>query len=679
MLNFTVFVFDRYNQVTTLCRFSNKVVPSTRQEFWLATGVDDRISKNYGAARVTVSMKEGLSKLDANSKSTDKYKIDEKYGVMFQLCPFHTPTRSPSEGAEKDEGVEKVQSHFRSVMEELFKPNPFASGIPAVYEDPTIRELRAFFQRSSQQDTTDSCVLALILAMPGSGKTRTVAETAMKETYNRFRMSNQTFESAASVQKFLEESVKKSCRGVDEIPLKYDDVVVVHFDEIQSLMEPPKGSEEPLVTTLSKAIDAMVNVHPPRSWLKFVMTGTNIFTRTTIKIGSDVKAMPIPLDGSFSLEFVTKLAHDHGLSAVFQDTNYLERCRHNRRFTEYFFFNVWNEFEKDNFAVAKAYEMAFIRMKEQMNNQIKLLAPVSKVACTVFAKLLAVAPEDIVEGVVFLRKCSREEKAYIAGGGLNVRDIEEDGINIFYPAGFVLEVLEALLGRAASYKSGNTVTAFLRVHRVTGFGVKGHLLEWLIAHDISCVRSEFNTVMAPSATRHDSCIGAEAISDAQAYHCIMKEGTEPGIWVVRDTHNSKQNRWVDVAYSIVVPSDSYRAGFVLLECKTGYKNQSRELNAFCDKFFQEAATYAQMYPDYYFVATFVCEFEFARQEALSIFLPSNMVTAVQAIRNTCPSISKFLAADPTDDDNTDALVHEVVHAVASSEGAKCYGGGSQPE
>jgi hypothetical protein len=84
-------------------------------------------------------------------------------------------------------------------------------------------------------------------------------------------------------------------------------------------------------------------------------------------------------------------------------------------------------------------------------------------------------PDAIRNGVVLLRECSRDEKAYIACGGLNVREIEDDGINICNSAGSVLEVFEALLGRAASYNIRITATSFMRVHAATAFGVRGHL------------------------------------------------------------------------------------------------------------------------------------------------------------------------------------------------------------
>jgi len=168
--------------------------------------------------------------------------------------------------------------------------------------------------------------------------------------------------------------------------------VVVHFDEIQNLMVTPKGWEKSLVSILAEAIDDMVNSDPPRSWIKFVLTGTNIFIRTRIKIGIDVKYFPIALDGVFPMEFVSGLARDHGIYHLFAGTNYLERSRHNRRFTELFFFGVWARacISPDACDVEKAYAEAFGNMKEQICNQITSKVPVSQVACSFFEKILAI-------------------------------------------------------------------------------------------------------------------------------------------------------------------------------------------------------------------------------------------------------------------------------------------------
>jgi hypothetical protein len=89
------------------------------------------------------------------------------------------------------------------------------------------------------------------------------------------------------------------------------------------------------------------------------------------------------------------------------DNDYLERCRHNQRFTE--LFSVLSGTEHAyQFEVASPYEEAFITMQEQMSNDIGegQSTPVSQVACAVFAKILSVEPNSIHNGVVLPRDCS---------------------------------------------------------------------------------------------------------------------------------------------------------------------------------------------------------------------------------------------------------------------------------
>jgi hypothetical protein len=130
-------------------------------------------------------------------------------------------------------------------------------------------------------------------------------------------------------------------------------------------------------------------------------------------------------------------------------------------------------------------------------------------------------PDD--DGTVKLSISNDEEKAYIGGGGLNVRDIGNDTMQIYYPGGCVLELLEALLGRTTSLDCRTTVVSFLHVAKKLGFGIRGHLFEWLIAHDITCANSELNDTMkvAHGVERTRACIGAKPVSDPQVYACIV--------------------------------------------------------------------------------------------------------------------------------------------------------------
>jgi len=253
-----------------------------------------------------------------------------------------------------------------------------------------------------------------------------------------------------------------------------------------------------------------------------------------------------------------------------------------------------------------------------------------------------------------------------------VSGIYDGVIKVFFPAGFVLEVLEAFLGRTAAHHTGNTVVSYLRLNLVLGFELRGHLFEWLIAHDISCVCSEFDDIMPAMAKRHPACIAASPASDPQVYNRVV-EGVDPGIWVVRDTLDSHQKRWVDVAYSIKLPNNSkFRAGFVMIECKTGYKKRTSDLSDLCRDFFAEAAQFARLHSSFYFMAIFACEFDFPKPTETT--LPTNMHTAVVTISSTgpwacCPVISKFLAADPSSGGYGNALAEDLLPARASEEGA----------
>jgi len=122
--------------------------------------------------------------------------------------------------------LEKAEAPFSSVVEELFKGNPFTDGIPEVYTDITLEALRGFLHRRNQPNRADSSVFALILAMPGSGKTRTVVEAARETNYHRLRMTNKTvakFGNAQALEDFLETKVSEICGG-GPIPKHRDEV-----------------------------------------------------------------------------------------------------------------------------------------------------------------------------------------------------------------------------------------------------------------------------------------------------------------------------------------------------------------------------------------------------------------------------------------------------------------------
>lgn len=423
--------------VINVAKFQETSLPSTLEEFWTSTGLDGTIE----SARVVVKMPTGWEKLSGELKDANRYVADDPdLGVMFQLSPSNTPNSSPTREEYRDIPPVQGESTFQECVQSLFNKNPFADTVPRLFKDDAIARLEEFFKQSSA--CLDPKVVALILAMPGSGKTRTVQEAArsLDLDYHKFRMSTKEFDTAENVRQYVERSVKGIC-GVtsNNIPIDGMKKTVIHFDEIQTMMEKPKdGEENSLVTALAVACDGLVHDQHGRhrSWLKFVMTGTNIFTDNMINIRSKVKTDFIPMDGSFSQDFVTQVANEHDLMSFFCGKNdgYLERCRHNRRFTERFLFQLWRKSQNgprtSDSVVEDAYEAALDEMIRQVSGSMTTETtrtgnvratnvPISKVACTVFAKILLVDPNVIVDGVTTLTGCSKIEKAYIGGGGLN--------------------------------------------------------------------------------------------------------------------------------------------------------------------------------------------------------------------------------------------------------------------
>jgi hypothetical protein len=127
-----------------VCKFSGETIPSIYQKFQHATGVNEHIIRDT-TARVAVRMVTGWSKLDAAARNTDDYDIVSPASCHVSVGADHIPTSCPNDDSVQQKGVAKLGVDFSSVAEALFVENPFASRIPATYEDQTLRDLIAFF------------------------------------------------------------------------------------------------------------------------------------------------------------------------------------------------------------------------------------------------------------------------------------------------------------------------------------------------------------------------------------------------------------------------------------------------------------------------------------------------------------------------------------------------------
>jgi hypothetical protein len=118
-----------------------------------------------------------------------------------------------------------------------------------------------------------------------------------------------------------------------------------------------------------------------------------------------------------------------------------------------------------------------------------------------------------------------------------------------------------------------------------------------------------------------------------------------------------------------------------MECKSGYGGpkqlkELKDLKGFREKFFGDAAAFAESHPEIFFVATFVSQH--LKEQASPASAPRNMKTIVLAVTTKeCPWISNFLALDLTDEETNDSACESFGEVRASAEGATPYEG-SQP-
>lgn len=161
--------------------------------------------------------------------------------------------------------------------------------------------------------------------------------------------------------------------------------------------------------------------------------------------------------------------------------------------------------------------------------------------------------------------------------------------------------------------------------------------------------------------RLTACVGSGPVSMPKVYEMIGPTvDTQANVWVVLNEHNSHQNHWIDVAYSIEVPADTdYHAAYVIMECKSGYYKERAKLAGFCEEFFEKAGVFAASKPDYYFVAVFACEHRFDPAQ-LARESSGNLVTTVKMITTeSCPTISRFLSADTTSKEDVEDITEEL--------------------
>lgn len=130
----------------------------------------------------------------------------------------------------------------------------------------------------------------------------------------------------------------------DALPDTLSTPIVINFDEVQDFLSIENGEEK--LQWLAIACNSIVYLGDTAlTWLKFVFTGTDVNAQSPIKInhGSELKTNPIPITGSFPVEFVIQLFEKYISVPTQEHLDFFERCLHNRSVTERFLKLAWDD------------------------------------------------------------------------------------------------------------------------------------------------------------------------------------------------------------------------------------------------------------------------------------------------------------------------------------------------
>ena len=515
----------------------------------------------------------------------------------FQIQRFSTPTTSPS--TEDNSHPSTDVGALVDSVNRLFSGNPFDKTIPQMFEDHALRGLVAFLERRKSEFN-----IATLFAMPGSGKSRTVAE-AVKQCGAVSKRKNLLggVPTDNTVVKILHELEEKADPNV---------TVVVHFDEVQTVLKIKSNTGEEGKTGIDDLIRLAQKcflLAEERDGRKFIFTGTNINASAPVSLGSHLKSKTIQTTGSFTAEFVHNLYKEYFSSNSCRKKKvhpFLERCRHNRRVTEIFLKNMFGPGEETSISqhYSDAVDYVARSISSVLGSEGKEIA--TPAACRIFRALV----RSIADGgstdskgetkIVTLSSVSNEDLKYVAAGGLNVHaydpDTDPNVIKVYEPQGCVMEIL-AKISRAVEPTAVSNLLSFLDTSRVKKFTL-GWFFEALVVFDLQRTHSEVEVLLSKiAAPRHSNVQELKAVIKHQLWKSIPANKDGEVVWWVCDEMNLHQNRWIDVGYC--TSQDNQR---VIIECKSGLG----PCKAAATDFFQKSFLLAKKHPTFQWISVFLC-------------------------------------------------------------------------
>lgn len=252
-------------------------------------------------------------------------------GFVYLKLGHLTPSNSP-DALDKSKRINFDSAAIRKV---LLPPGE----VSVLYRDSAVKDTIGWIQNTTATSTDRS--VAMILAPPGSGKSRTPFAAAGEleaVEYLRFKLTTSEMVLVDNTKQCVdslivaherEEFISKECyksyfyplfqkyvqswiSAAEELRSKTNcSIVVLHLDEIQVLLPtiPPqqKGSSnirDFILAALADTLNTLIVRLEDKSWMRVILTGTNFFSPLAIQLASALKLLPIGISGSFPVDWV---------------------------------------------------------------------------------------------------------------------------------------------------------------------------------------------------------------------------------------------------------------------------------------------------------------------------------------------------------------------------------------
>jgi hypothetical protein len=462
-------------------------------------------------------------------------------------------------------------------------------GIPVLYEDEAFQSVLSTIGGVSEIDN----VTAILFAVPGAGKSKTVLEAAKRcsAPYHRIKfVSNNTFvlalheqcnpatipeEYAVAMKLFLNTCtvyINAMMVKMDSVRRRSDDAtVVLHFDEMQLLMGTNiVSSRDPVSSDLfdyamPAFCDAINAGLTDRNWLKVVLSGTNFFAPLVLNVGSDLKVVPIQLLGRFPEEFVNNLLNAYfsmdEIRANIRDLHVVSLSA-NRRAIQHLFnhfkqkllgCNDKSQIESKFVAAANAaYHSWSDPITRALGHSVSRLAVVT-MALLSFPEGADGKRSDDGSTITFA-ELPDDVKQYGLSGALNMH-VNGNSIVVHVPTGCVYQFFSESCGKKCNGHNLTQLLAFLTTSQSV-VTEKGHAFERMLACELTLGDSKLSSLVARKTSRR---LAVDPLSVGREFvYCPTiqtanweSETFKNRVLCVREDPKAQGQRLVDIGFPMI--------------------------------------------------------------------------------------------------------------------------------